>query len=150
MPWWGFTLRPYAQLQVSGKDVGINSAQDAVELGIGYLFDNDDELNEAHELVRRTETVRDDGPGCGIRQKSPHCVKLSPKVKALHIKTHDIQGQVGKLSGSDQQKIALARWMSTDCDILILNHPPAESTWVPRRRHLRHAPDLTSGAPRCY
>ena len=45
------------------------------------------------------------------------------QVKALHIKTHDIQGQVGKLSGGDQQKIALARWMSTNCNILILNHP---------------------------
>lgn len=114
----------YAQLQVSGKDVGINSAQDAVELGIGYLFDNDDELNEAHEQsVARRLRHDDPDPDAGFVREVTALREVVAQVKALHIKTHDIQGQVGKLSGGDQQKIALARWMSTDCDILILNHP---------------------------
>lgn len=114
----------FDQLQVSGKDVSINSAQDAVALGIGYLSDSDDELNEAHEesVARRLRTD-DVGPDAGFIREVTALREVVAQVKALHIKTHDIQGQVGKLSGGDQQKIALARWMSTDCDILILNHP---------------------------
>ncbi len=114
----------YDQLQVSGKDVSINSAQDAVALGIGYLSDNDDELNEAHEeSVARRLRNDDPDPDAGFIREVTALREVVAQVKALHIKTHDIQGQVGKLSGGDQQKIALARWMSTDCDILILNHP---------------------------
>ena len=114
----------YDQLQVSGKDVSINSAQDAVALGIGYLSDNDDELNEAHEeSVARRLRSDDPDPDAGFIREVTALREVVAQVKALHIKTHDIQGQVGKLSGGDQQKIALARWMSTDCDILILNHP---------------------------
>ena len=114
----------YDQLQVSGEDVTIRTPQDAVELGIGYLSDNDDELNEAHEesvaRVLRSDAL---DPDAGFVREVTALREVAAQVKALHIKTHDIQGQVGKLSGGDQQKIALARWMSTDCDVLILNHP---------------------------
>lgn len=114
----------YEHLQVSGRDVSISSAQDAVELGIGYLSDSDDELNEAHEeSVARMLRNDDPDPDAGFIREVTALREVVAQVKALHIKTHDIQGQVGKLSGGDQQKIALARWMSTDCDILILNHP---------------------------
>lgn len=114
----------YDLLQVSGRDATIRTPQDAVELGIGYLSDNDDELNEAHEesvaRVLRSDTP---DPDAGFVREVTALREVAAQVKALRIKTHDIQGQVGKLSGGDQQKIALARWMSTDCDILILNHP---------------------------
>ena len=49
--------------------------------------------------------------------------EVAEQIQKLRIKTTNIQGEVGKLSGGDQQKVALARWMTTDCEILILNHP---------------------------
>lgn len=114
----------YDQLQVGGRDAVINSSQDAVALGIGYLSDNDDELGIAHEQsVARMLRNEEYDPEAGFVREVTALREVVAQVKALRIKTHDIQGQVGKLSGGDQQKIALARWMSTGCDILILNHP---------------------------
>jgi ABC-type multidrug transport system ATPase subunit len=41
----------------------------------------------------------------------------------FQVKAKSILGTVDALSGGDQQKIALARFMSEDCDIMILNEP---------------------------
>jgi ABC-type multidrug transport system ATPase subunit len=41
----------------------------------------------------------------------------------FQVKAKSILGNVDALSGGDQQKIALARFMSEDCDIMILNEP---------------------------
>lgn len=43
--------------------------------------------------------------------------------KALRIKTPSVEEGVGKLSGGNQQKVVLAKWMFTDPDLLILDEP---------------------------
>lgn len=111
-------------LQVAGRDVEINSADDTVSLGIGYLSDNDDDLEAAlEESVARRLMKEDFDPEAGFVREISALREVAAQVKSLRIKTHDLQSQVGDLSGGDQQKIALARWMRTECDILILNHP---------------------------
>jgi putative multiple sugar transport system ATP-binding protein len=43
--------------------------------------------------------------------------------KSLRIKTPTVNEGVGKLSGGNQQKVVLAKWMFTDPDLLILDEP---------------------------
>ena len=50
--------------------------------------------------------------------------ELSDKyIKALGIATPDAEKKIGELSGGNQQKVILARWMATDPDVLILDEP---------------------------
>lgn len=44
-------------------------------------------------------------------------------IKLLSIATPDAEKKVGELSGGNQQKVILARWMATDPDVLILDEP---------------------------
>ena len=43
--------------------------------------------------------------------------------ESLRIKMHDYEQMVNNLSGGNQQKIALAKWLATDADIIILDEP---------------------------
>ena len=50
--------------------------------------------------------------------------ELSDKyIKALGIATPDAEKKIGELSGGNQQKVILARWMATEPDVLILDEP---------------------------
>ncbi|WP_411679801.1 sugar ABC transporter ATP-binding protein [Clostridium thailandense] len=44
-------------------------------------------------------------------------------VDALKIKVTGVHDEVGKLSGGNQQKVSLAKWLSAGCDILIIDEP---------------------------
>lgn len=112
-------------LRVGGQEVQIDSAQKALSLGIGYLSDSDSEFDAVIEQSLARWLMKDSaeeapsdfgGEVSALRE-------VAQQIKTLHIRTHDLQTRIGSLSGGDQQKIALAKWMSTECDVLILNHP---------------------------
>ena len=44
-------------------------------------------------------------------------------IKALRIKTPDADERAGQLSGGNQQKVVIGKWINTDCDIYIFDEP---------------------------
>lgn len=116
----------FGALKVNGQDATIGSPEDSVALGIGYLSDNDDELGLANERSIAKTLMENAGPKEtpeGFIHEVSALREVAEQIHKLRIKTTNIQGEVGKLSGGDQQKVALARWITSDCEILILNHP---------------------------
>ena len=45
------------------------------------------------------------------------------QIEALRIKTPSAEQLVGNLSGGNQQKVVLAKWLANNCDVLILDEP---------------------------
>lgn len=113
----------YGALEMDGKSISISSPEDAVAHGIGYLSDNDDELGIANERSIARTLMGDQTNEAGFVHEVSALRDVVSQVQRLRIKTTNIQGEIGNLSGGGQQKVALARGMITECDLLILNHP---------------------------
>lgn len=109
-------------LHKDGRDITLTEPADAIASSIGYLSDRDDELGlETESSI--ADNLASAAAANSFEAELAARREVVAHVQRLRIRTLDIQGEVGHLSAGNQQKIALARWMSAGCDVLILNHP---------------------------
>ena len=111
---------------VDGKEVAIHSPKDAIQHGIAYV--SEDRKNQGVLLkmsIRWNITLpilRELSKMTFINFKEEN--KCVDKYKdALRIKTPSINQLVGNLSGGNQQKVAVAKWLASESKILILDEP---------------------------
>ncbi|MCE0487382.1 sugar ABC transporter ATP-binding protein [Ornithinimicrobium sediminis] len=114
-------------ITLHGKDVKITGPDKAVELGIGYLpedrkrhglmLDQDVTFNMVMSSLR---AVR--GPLGFLRKDKAQQVTRS-FIDSLRIKTPSTRATVKNLSGGNQQKIVIGKWLARDCDVLIFDEP---------------------------
>jgi ribose transport system ATP-binding protein len=114
-------------IYVKGKKVQISSPGDAVRHGIGYLSEDRKRygltlgMNVETNIVLAsfTKFLRAFGwvNFARTRQTADHYVQ------ALSIKTPGIQQKVKNLSGGNQQKVVIGKWLTADTEILIFDEP---------------------------
>lgn len=113
-------------IYVNGQKVEINSPQDAVAHGIGYLSEDRKRYGLALGLsVQENATlacVEDFVENGFINSKKEGEVAID-YIKKLNIKTPSIKQLVMYLSGGNQQKVVIAKWLIKNCDILIFDEP---------------------------
>lgn len=114
------------RIRLAGREVRIESPQQAMALGIGYVPED----RKLHGLVLEL----------GIDQNIslPILERLSPRgwvdtseeqttaqrsAQQLEVKMAHIDQPVGQLSGGNQQKVVLAKWLGTHPQVLILDEP---------------------------
>ena len=113
-------------VKVKGKPVNITKPHDAMKAGIGYLPED-----RKRDGIIADRSVRENiilalqvmkGFFHPMNQKETE--KFADEyIKALKIKTASQDTPVGSLSGGNQQKVILARWLLTHPDYLILDEP---------------------------
>ena len=114
------------EIFINGKKVTINSPRDAVRCGIGYLSED---RKRYGCVVQKTvaenttmATMKDFMNGLLINKKKE--AEVAQKyVEALATKTPSVDQLVVNLSGGNQQKVVIAKWLTRDCDILIFDEP---------------------------
>lgn len=115
------------EVLVHGRAVTIRSPQDAVACGIGYLSEDRKQFGLATGLDVETNVVlatlpRFAGARFWLDQGAIHRTARD-FVQRLAIKTPSVEQQVRLLSGGNQQKIVIAKWLLRDCDILFFDEP---------------------------
>ena len=115
------------EIYVNGRQVQIRTPRDAVKYGIGYL--SEDRKRYGLTLGMNVETnivlssfdkfLRFLG---FVDEKKTHAA-ADTSVKALAIKTPGLQQLVKNLSGGNQQKVIVGKWLTADTDILIFDEP---------------------------
>lgn len=123
----GAVPKETGKILMNGKEVKISSPQDAVRLGIG-MVPEDRKINGA--LLRmsiRENTVlailKKISNKAGFVDKKKEVQITDEQIKAMRIKTPSQTQLVNNLSGGNQQKVVLAKWLANNCDVLILDEP---------------------------
>ncbi|WP_215148334.1 sugar ABC transporter ATP-binding protein [Exiguobacterium sp. s91] len=124
-----FGDRPFqeGEVRVGGKAHRLRDPQAAIQAGIGLVPEERrkegilvaDSVAEnltaaaAHDFVNRW----------GLMDRRKEANQASQWVKELGIKVADVKQEVGQLSGGNQQKVAIGKWLLTDVSVLVLDEP---------------------------
>jgi ribose transport system ATP-binding protein len=115
------------EIFVQGSKVHIGSPSDAVEHGIGYLSEDRKRYGLALGLDVADNTVlasfRKFINKIGWVKFSQIQARGQAMVNALAIKTPSLQQKVKNLSGGNQQKVIIGKWLTADTNILIFDEP---------------------------
>ena len=114
------------EIYINGQKVTINSPRDAVRCGIGYLSEDRKRYGcVVQKTVAENTTMakmKNFMNGLLIDKKKEAKV-AQEYVEALATKTPSVEQLVVNLSGGNQQKVVIAKWLTRDCDILIFDEP---------------------------
>ncbi|MCD8141083.1 MAG: sugar ABC transporter ATP-binding protein [Planctomycetaceae bacterium] len=122
----GADRRDAGEIYVNGKKLRGTTPKDAVEAGISYLSEDRKRFGVMAEMdvTENTTlaTLEDYVSGPFINNtKERHTVRTY--ISQLKIKTPSERQQVRKLSGGNQQKIVIAKWLVKNSQILIFDEP---------------------------
>ena len=106
----------------NGNEIKLHDPEDAIDNGIAYVPDERKALGLFLEKSVK-ENIASTQLREGFYQESVMATTSEKLKKKLDIRTPSIKQLVRKLSGGNQQKIVLAKWLLTDPDILIVNEP---------------------------
>lgn len=113
-------------LKVDGKEVKIKNPIDAMNLGMGLLPDDRKEEGIIGDLSVRENIILAMQAKAGVFKRIPMSkqIEIADKyIEMLQIKTASRETLIKQLSGGNQQKVILARWLATDPDFLVLDEP---------------------------
>ena len=119
------------KISIMGKDgqlheVTINSPQDAVKYGIGYLSEDRRRYGVVVQksVTENTTLATMEEYTSGLMINKGKEKKVTEKyIKELATKTPSPDQLVVNLSGGNQQKVVIAKWLTRDSDILIFDEP---------------------------
>ena len=122
----GADTREAGRVEVDGREVSVRSPGEAIAAGIGLLTED----RKLQGLVLRHAVRENFGlPNLGwlsrwgLVRLAMERAEFGRYVDRLGIRVSGAEQRAGQLSGGNQQKVVLAKWLAKDCDVLIFDEP---------------------------
>lgn len=115
------------ELYKSGKKIDVNNTVDAIQNGISLLTDDRKseglflsfKLSENITIASLSKYLTK----LGILKRKEQRITAAQYIEKLNIKTPGVDAVVESLSGGNQQKVVIAKWLETNPDIFIMDEP---------------------------
>ena len=115
------------EIFVDGKKVTIRTPEDAVKNGIAYLSEDRKRFGLMLGLSIQTNasmaTMKKFLRGKFFLNEKAETKNMEENIRDLAIKTPSVHQLARFLSGGNQQKVVLAKWLTRNCDVLIFDEP---------------------------
>ncbi|MGP3984592.1 sugar ABC transporter ATP-binding protein [Streptomyces sp. KR80] len=114
------------KLAVGGRQVSLHAPNDAIAAGVAFCSENRKteglvpDLTVRENIILALQAARGWTRPIPVSQRDELVAKY---IRALDIRPADPEARVGALSGGNQQKVLLARWLITQPKLLILDEP---------------------------
>jgi simple sugar transport system ATP-binding protein len=140
--------RDSGEISMDGKAAKLEKPADALGLGIGFCPEDRKHSGIVAELSVRENIALALQARMGLRKFLPPSEQraLAEKlVAALGIKTASIETPIGQLSGGNQQKAVIARWLATQPRVLILDEPTRGIDIAAKQELMNEVLELANG-----
>ncbi|KRD00575.1 MULTISPECIES: sugar ABC transporter ATP-binding protein [unclassified Streptomyces] len=113
-------------VSIDGKQVSMSAPNDAIGAGVAFCSENRKSEGLVPDLTVRENIILALQASRGWTRPIPAAQRdelVAKYIKALDIRPANPEARVGQLSGGNQQKVLLARWLITQPKLLILDEP---------------------------
>jgi len=123
----GLSGQTGGEIRVAGRHVKINSVAAALALGIGDVSED----RKAEGLILLHSVLANAGitvwkrlaNALGFLRDGTVASHVGPVLKKLEVKTPSLDQTIGNLSGGNQQKVSVAKWIAAGVKLLIIDEP---------------------------
>lgn len=122
----GADAKSSGEIWLDGKPISIRQPKDAIKHGIGYVPEDRKALGlflKLSVLENTSMNVLSKHTKAGVIDRRSLTALTDTAIKRLNVRVPGPNGIVGGLSGGNQQKVLLARWLEINPKVLILDEP---------------------------
>ena len=122
---WGQKIS--GEVLINGKPADVRTVQSAIDNRLAYVSEDRKTyglvLIDSVKFNMTLSALKGFFSKKGVVDQNLEAVRAEEYREKINVKTNSVEQAVGSLSGGNQQKVVLAKWMLTEPDVLILDEP---------------------------